>query len=154
SSLLRFCAVLMSFRVAMIFTKALAPQPDSLKEHDCYSLITAIQCHHLGWTPLAESMLTRCQAREPISPDKDLMEPAWRYWESQLTSPTSDRAKASKHLKKLIKSQKDLDIKAYHNLLKSLDLALAPSKAKPGSIEALIDDLVDYNKNLEGIEFS
>ena len=32
-------------------------------------------------------------------------------------------------------------------LLKSLDLALVPSKAKPGSLEALIDDLVDYAAN-------
>jgi hypothetical protein len=137
-----------------IHAKALAPEPDSLKEHDCYSLITAIQCHHLGWTPLAERMLTRCQARGPILPDKDLIEPAWRYWEGQLTSPTSDRAKAFKYLKKLIKSREDSNIKAYQNLLRTLELALAPSKAKPGPIEALVDDLVDYHTLFEGIEFS
>ncbi|MFL5242022.1 MAG: hypothetical protein ACJ8FY_07930 [Gemmataceae bacterium] len=136
-----------------IHAKALAPEPDSLKEDDCYSLITAIQCHHLGWTPLAESMLTRCQARAPISPDKDLIEPAWRYWEEQLTSPTSDRAKAFKHLKKLIKSDKELDNEFNQKLVKSLELALVPSNAKPGSIEALIDDLVDYNANFQMTEF-
>jgi hypothetical protein len=74
-----------------------------------------------------------------------LIRTAWDYWKSQLTLPTSDRAKASKHLKKLIKSDKDLDVERNQRLLKSLDLALMPSKVKPGSIEALIDDLVDFN---------
>jgi hypothetical protein len=140
-----------------VHLKAIAPKPDSLKKLDCGFdewLITAIQCHYMGWTPLAESIVTQCQGDEPISPDTALIQPAWDYWESQLKSPTSDRAKAFKHLKKLIKCDKDLDHGDNHRLLKSLELALTPSKAKPGSIDALIDDLVDYSATFDGIKFS
>jgi hypothetical protein len=47
-------------------------------------------------------------------------------------------------LKDLIQQDKELDTKVNRRLLKSLDLALVPSKAKPGSIKELIDDLVNY----------
>ncbi|HEV3237876.1 MAG TPA: hypothetical protein VGZ25_12855 [Gemmataceae bacterium] len=140
-----------------IHLKAIAPKPDSLKKLDCGFhdwLITAIQCHYMGWTPLAESLVTHCQGDDTISPDMALIQPAWDYWVSQLKSPTSDRAKAFKHLKKLIKSDKELDNESNQKLLKSLELALAPSKAKPGSIDALIDDLVDYSATFDGIMFS
>jgi hypothetical protein len=50
-------------------------------------------------------------------------------------------------LNALIKQDKAFDNERNRALLKSLNLAVVPSKAKPGSIQALIDDLVDYSAN-------
>src|SRR5205085_9254006 len=43
-----------------------------------------------------------------------------------------------------IRQDQELDNQPNRALIKSLDLALVPSKAKPGTIEAMIDALVDY----------
>ena len=40
--------------------------------------------------------------------------------------------------------KQELDAERNRALLRSLDLALVPSKAKPGSVEAMIDGLVDW----------
>ena len=65
----------------------------------------------------------------------------------QLTHASADRGPVAKHLKELIQKDADLDTKYHRALLRSLELALVPSKAKPGSVEALIDSLVDYHSD-------
>ncbi len=62
-----------------------------------------------------------------------------------LTDPKIDRAPAAKQLKELMRRDKELDTEYHQALLKSLDLALVPGKGKPGTVEALIDDLVNYS---------
>jgi hypothetical protein len=111
------------------------------------ALVFAIQCHARGWDKLAQFLHERSQKQATISPRNQLVELAWYYWQGHLTQPKIDRAPSAKHLRELIQRDKKLDTEANRALLKSLDLALVPSKAKPGSIEALIDDLVDYESN-------
>jgi hypothetical protein len=50
---------------------------------------------------------------------------------------------AARHLHALIQSEPELDAESNRSLLKSLDAALVPSKAKAGCIEALIDGLIN-----------
>jgi hypothetical protein len=118
-----------------------------------HALIMAIQCHARGWDKLANYLLEICKKGEEIVPRKLLIEDAWSYWERQLIEPKIDRAPIAKRLKEILKKDKDLDNENHRRLLKSLDLALVPSKAKPGSIEAFIDDLVDYTANTGTLGF-
>lgn len=125
-----------------------APEPDAAKGIDLAGedgLILAIRCHERGWDKLARHVLEQSQkkAKDPLH--KQLLHVAWDYWYGRLTDPKLDRRPAAKHLKELIKQNKEWDTKYNRVLLKSLDLALAPRKSRPGSIESLIDDLVDYN---------
>lgn len=75
----------------------------------------------------------------------------WNYWEDNLIHSKCDRATAAKKMAELIKKEKELDTPHNRALLKSLELALVPSKAKEGSVEALIDDLInleaDFSEN-------
>jgi hypothetical protein len=48
-------------------------------------------------------------------------------------------------MKSLMSEFRELNTQRNQRLLRSLELSLVPSKARPGSIEALIDDLVNYN---------
>jgi hypothetical protein len=128
----------------------LAPEPTALKdlvEGSGDELVLAIQCHARGWGKLAHYLLEKSQKEKELPAPNKLIRLAWDYWESRLTQPKIDRAPIAKRLKELIGQDKKLNTKRNRALLKSLSLALVPSKAEPGSIEALIDDLVDYSAN-------
>jgi hypothetical protein len=128
--------------------REVAPEPEAVKGVSVYredGLILAIQCHARGWDRLARHLLERSQKDAAISLRNQLLNAAWEYWCGRLTEPTMDRTPVAKHLKELLRQNKEWDTEEHRALLKSLDLALAPRKSKPGSIEALIDDLVDYS---------
>jgi hypothetical protein len=118
-------------------TKDLVLDPDA-------ELVLAIQCHARGWEKLAQHLLERSLKTTRLPSRNRLVKMAWYFWESHLTAPEIDRAPVGKRLKELIRQDKELDTEPNRALLKSLDLALVPSKAKPGSVKALIDDLVNY----------
>jgi len=107
----------------------------------------AIQCRARGWEKLADHLLERHRKDGGHPPRQALLHAAWYYWEGQLTRPKTDRAPIARRLKELIGRDNDLDTVPNRALLKSLELALVPSKAKPGSVEAQIDGLVDYVVN-------
>jgi hypothetical protein len=67
---------------------------------------------------------------------------AWRYLTESLTSPRSDWRLLARRLKRLIAREENVNTLPNRELIRSLDLALVPSKAKPGTITAMIDDLV------------
>jgi hypothetical protein len=126
------------------------PDPEVVKDLDVrgYRLKFAIQCHSRGWDKLAEYLLEPYRKDDRFSPRGDLTRTAWSYWEVQLLQPKIDRAPIYKRLKELIGKDQALDDEDNRALLKSLELALVPSKAKAGSVEALIDDLVDYTSGI------
>jgi hypothetical protein len=111
---------------------------------DWFGLPLAIQCQSRGWGELAGILFVRSQKNAKDSPQKQLLSDAWDYWSEKLISEKSDRMEISKRLKDLILRDKEVNTEVNQALLKSLDLALLPSKAKPGSFEALIDKLVDF----------
>lgn len=112
------------------------------------ALILAIQCHARGWDRLAQSLLERSRQDAQTWPRLPLPQLAWSYWKDHLTLPMIDRAPVAKRLNELLRQYQELDDPYNRSLLRSLDLALVPSTAEPGSIRALIDDLVDYNANV------
>lgn len=109
-------------------------------------LALAVQCHARGWDDLARTLLARlCDADGGTDPRKQLLGLAWRHWEGQLTHPTADRRPAAARLKALIRRDPEFDTERNHALLRSLGLALVPGTGRPGTVEALIDALVDYH---------
>ena len=126
--------------------------PEKASADDLYdggddALAMAMQSHARGWTKLATALLQRSintETEEPLQ--TRLVHMAWHYWEGQLTEPKIDRKPIAKRLKELMLRDKSLGTKGNRILLRDLELALAPSTAKPGSVDALIDALVDYNK--------
>jgi hypothetical protein len=137
------------------------PDREAIKNIDDDSntyLYLAIQCHERGWDELAKALLEKMQAQLEAekksvpsyvkveqSPKKILERDAWWYHYRHCTHPTADRNPTAKYLSVLISRDKNWE--HLRPLLKSLDLANVPSKAKPGSVEALIDSLVDYNSD-------
>src|SRR5829696_8431030 len=66
---------------------------------------------------------------------KELHSVAWIYWSRRVMTADSDRKEVLRHLKELAPDSEDV---------RALELTLAPRKSKPGTAEALIDDLTDY----------
>ncbi len=127
-------------------TKEVKPEPDAVKDLMAnYDLLMAMHCHARGWDKLAQYLLERSRKESKDPPRMQLISWAWYFWTDQLTQPKIDRAPIAKRLKALLRESKELDSESNRALLHSLELALVPSKAKPGTVKALIDDLVDYD---------
>ncbi len=54
-----------------------------------------------------------------------------------------DRSQIARHLRMIATANQNFISSYEKSVLRSLELALVPSKAKPGSLDALIDDLID-----------
>lgn len=114
------------------------------------ALALAIQCHARGWDALAGVLLERSREGNGNGPlQKRLVALAWDYWVSRVTHPTADRAPVAQRLRDLIEREPDLDLELHRELVRWLELTLVPSRAAPGSVEALIDALVDSKGNTD-----
>jgi hypothetical protein len=116
-------------------------------------LVLAIQCKSRGWNSLAQRFFKeRPKEVEEGGPGVWLRHEAWHYWEVQLTKNDGDWHAASRCLHTIIRTDASFDTQENRALAKSLDLALAPSKAKPGSVEQLLDALVDASSVSTGAD--
>jgi len=127
-----------------------SPPNDAIENRP--ELVFAIQCHLLGHHEQARFFYWRClkAATEPL--DHTLIIAAWNYWVEQLTDPIRDRRPVFAKLQHLYQKYDILSSrekgslnqrKGHDRILEQAKLTLEPSKAKPGSVEALIDALVD-----------
>ncbi len=115
--------------------------------------VFAAQCALRGWNELARAAWGKVIRRagadagedgdDSTDPQLTLAADAWRYWEGVRQSPQGDRAAVLKHWKLLLATHPDQFGGLERELVRCLELALVPSTAKPGSIEAMIDDLVE-----------
>jgi hypothetical protein len=131
-------------------TREIAPDLKAIEGVDLSeqeAVVLAVQCQSMGWDKLAAKILEQAQKAAKSTPLKHLHELAWFYWEKQITHPTADRGPVAKRLKELIARDAEFDTSEHRWLLERLELTVVPSKAKPGSVEALVDDLVNYNTN-------
>lgn len=120
------------------------------------ALAAAIQCKVRGWNELAERVLARSLS-EPIGSGSIYFQPAelpprtalahlaMAHWGNELLRPDSDRAVIAGRIRKLLAAEPALATEANEGLLHSLEAALVPSRSKPGSIDASIDGLVDFD---------
>lgn len=120
------------------------PDPKAVTASEV-SLATAIQFHLRGWRELALAVFTENGDWEDRVPEVWLAVLATRYWQRQLCDPAADRAKVARRLGALRNAQPsattDADRAFHDDLLRSLKV----SKAKPGTVEADIDELIDVS---------
>ncbi len=118
-------------------------------------LAVALQCQDRGWNDLAQELWTASLRQEsghhfgafyqpPNLPNRTAVAYlAWAHSGNELVKPDTDRATTARRMKTLLATEPRLNTEGNRALLKSLEAALVPSKAKPGSVERLIDDLTE-----------
>ncbi len=123
-------------------------------------LATAVQCHARGWHRLAQRLLDLSVVRGPPLPRDDdddrppELEPArtalarlaWAHWLKEIVRPGTNLGMIARRMRALLADEPALDVEGYRDLLRSLEEALRPRWSRPGSVEALIDSLVDFTQ--------
>jgi hypothetical protein len=111
------------------------------------ALPLAAQCKNRGWDLFAEAVLAEARVHSENdsapSPRRALLDIAWNYWAPKLAEPGTDWKMIGAYLHRLVAADSALDMGQNRALLASLDAALVPSKAKPGTTDARIDALID-----------
>jgi hypothetical protein len=118
-------------------------------------LALALQCKARGWDDLAQALWAASLQQSSGHHFGAFYQPsglpnrtavaylAWAYSGNELVKPGTDRDRTAKRIKSLFSEEPRLNTEANRLLLKSLEAALAPSTARPGTAERLIDDLTD-----------
>ncbi len=108
----------------------------------------ALQCEARGWHTLAGALkdATGRSDRPPCSSKHTLCRMAWEYWAGQLKRPVADWPGINKRLLKLLAEDDGLATDENRALLASLGLTLAPREARRGTVEALVDGLIDVTE--------
>ena len=97
----------------------------------------AVQCKARGWDALAREALVRELAEKfSDTPEMRVHVGAWQFWVNEITKPGTDRAVIARHLHLALSARRRPAEPDEQDLIRSLELALVPSKAKPGSVEA------------------
>ncbi len=128
-------------------------------EGDGYGdLIFAVQCQLLQHFDLAKFFFSRSEKRLKEPSDRSLVLLAWNYWAEEIADAKRDRAEVAQKLRKLVekhaffeilsaKAASDEDGREKHGrhqeLLDRLDLTAKPVRTVPGSIEAMIEELLE-----------
>jgi hypothetical protein len=139
------------------FVDVVEPIPDSLGSvflGHRESIPLAVQCKLRGWNNLADEVYGIARKRmadfadlnQNSPPDliDDLRFHALNLIELKADEPGSDRAAILKRIKTFL-AEVPMQLSPQRKReLAQLELTVAPRKSKPGTVEALIDDLTDY----------
>jgi hypothetical protein len=68
------------------------------------------------------------------------------HWLKEIVRPGTDRVVIARRMRSLLADEPALDGEGYRDLLRSLEEAMRPRWSRPGSVEALIDSLVDFTQ--------
>ncbi len=105
--------------------------------------VMIVQFHLRGWTALAEELLPKWED-QGRTPEQALARAAWDYWLVRLRDPKVDRALVVRRMASAMRAEPDMFADEYHEpTYVDLRKSLLPSRAKPGTPEALIDDWLD-----------
>jgi hypothetical protein len=147
-------------------TEVVEPKPELVKSIDLrwggpspfemnVGLALALQCKARGWNDLALELWKASLQQSSGHHLGTFFQPAnlpkrtavaylaWAHSGNELVKPDTDRAKTAQRMKTLIATEPRLNTEGTQALLKSLEAALIPGKAKPGTVERLIDDLTE-----------
>ena len=125
---------------------AISDDPENLKGIEITPWTAAelaIQCHATGRNKLALHLFAIAQREPQLLTRRHWIKEAWSYWEYELRYGKTDWATVTKYLRILVSLDEGEGIKWHRRLLRALELSLLPPHSKPGSVEALIDDLVN-----------
>lgn len=105
--------------------------------------ILAAQCEALGQHELAMVVWEawRKNGGTLTNANSTVAQLGWEWWVRQFQHHDADRAKVARRLQLIAVDHPAADA----DLLRRLKLSLHPSDAKPGSVEALIDELLDVS---------
>jgi hypothetical protein len=118
-------------------------------------LALALQCKARGWHDLAQALWTASIQQDGGDRFAAFYQPAnlpgrtavaylaWAYSGNEQVQPRTDRSKTASRMKALLAAEPRLNTEVHRKLLRSLEATLVPSKAKPGTVEWLIDDLTE-----------
>jgi WD40 repeat protein len=127
--------------------QAIEPTPAAIRGNPRLwddKLPAAIHCKSLGWDALAKALFEAEINSETA--EEDLATAAWYHWSNKVQEPDGNWPEIARHLRTIVDARPK-DFAAYQmQFVRSLELALIPSKAKPGSLEALVDDLVEVRQ--------
>jgi hypothetical protein len=141
-----------------------APDPalardKTIKEHEklfglTSTLALAIQCKSRGWDDLAGALLENGRGREVIPTPlpgatvlpfrQSVAHVAWKHWKNALVDPDTDRAEIASRMKALLAAEPSFT-DLHRQEFASLRATLEPSQARPGSVQALIDGIVNIS---------
>ena len=116
-------------------------------------LTFAIQCKDRGRDDLANALYSLARKRfiETEAPESpwagelsELRTATWYYWKKTIFERDGDRKEAFRQLTILVKEEPGLLTERNEFLLGCLEATLAPFQSKPGTVEALIDELTEY----------
>ena len=128
-----------------VFGKPLDPTVANVRAYKSpynESLLFALQAHSVGCTDLAREMLVRSR-EEPTR--QAVRDGAWSYWKEQVFYPGADRREVARRLYLLMTIEPTLRRPYHQEMVKSVQAIFLAPKSKPGSIEAIIDELVEYD---------
>ncbi|HEY1186535.1 MAG TPA: hypothetical protein VGE74_02710 [Gemmata sp.] len=129
------------------------PTPAALRgvgwEPPGYNLSLAVQCKARGWSELADRLYSLDRARlaaeqEPQTVRGAVLDIAWAHWHGQLFDRGTNRRAVLQRLEALLADAPSFRKPDVERFMRDLKLTIAPTKSKPGSVEALIDGLTDY----------
>jgi hypothetical protein len=117
-------------------------------------LATAMQCQYRGWSDLAQALLQNSLGAEigfgpfeqrpaHVSAKKAIAYMAVAYSANEVLEPNCDWSRIAKRMRAALEDEPELSTDKILAFQHSLEATLKPRNAKPGSTEALIDDLVD-----------
>jgi hypothetical protein len=107
----------------------------------------SIQFYDRGFNEVADRLLELARKNDERPLKGRLVAEAWEYWKHRVSTPKIDRTPIAEGLHAIILLDKELDTVENRVFVRALDASLVPSKAKQGSVEALIDDLVDFGSD-------
>lgn len=128
---------------------AIDPDPKTLAAAEV-NLPTTIQFYFRGWHELAAAVYAKGGNWKGEDPERTLAVYAMVYWRKQLANPTVDRAKIARRLALVFQGEPTVFLENDREFYDHLLLSLSPSKAKPGSAEADIDELLDAVEVVHG----
>ena len=119
---------------------------ETVKVLEYFDVCLAVQCELRGWHDLANALLDGAMKTTERTPEQSLAREAWSYWGQRFRDPATDRAKVARRLKMVMTAEPKLFKKMDRDFLKHLEQSLKPTASKPGSLESLIDDLLDVHE--------